>query len=205
MEAARRARGWCPGWGVGCLPPGGGRLLLPSRGKTVHDDVMGTGRSRVMASRHRILADIAVLAVLAATLAACSPSSSAPATPLATATAPASKLTAPPKTASQIAIAMGITKFTAYTAVTDPNNLLGRQGEYTSKVNWGSNLRNSIEVFANRADAEARLAYGKNFRCPFGDGYDYLKGTALLRLGCALTPEEAKADEELFTRAISNG
>lgn len=83
--------------------------------------------------------------------------------------------------------------YAAYTAASDPNHLLGRHNEYTSKVNWGSNQDNSIEVFASAADAQARKAYVFSFQCPFGDGYDYLAGTVLLRLSCDDTPSQAQA------------
>ena len=59
-----------------------------------------------------------------------------------------------------LAIAIiGAAGYVAYTASTDPNHLLGRQGEYASEVNWGANQDNSIEVFANLADAQARQQY----------------------------------------------
>lgn len=70
--------------------------------------------------------------------------------------------------------------------MTGPNHLLGRNNEYTSKVNWSAG---SIEVFPaarDARDAQAREAYIKSFTCPIGDGYDYPDGTALLRLGCSL-------------------
>jgi hypothetical protein len=83
--------------------------------------------------------------------------------------------------AEVIANALHLQGVTAYTSATDPNSLLGRPDEYTSKVNWGPNLGDSIEVFADRAGAEAREQYVSSFRPSFGDGYDYLAGTALLR------------------------
>ena len=104
-------------------------------------------------------------------------------------------------TASALARAMGIKKFTAYTAETDPNKLLGRQREYTSKVNWKAG---SIEVFSVHADAAAREQYLENFQCPFGDGYDYLDGDALLRLACAVTPSQAKSAEKKFRKAVGS-
>lgn len=91
----------------------------------------------------------------------------------------------PALTAEQVASGMGIGSVKAYTAATDPNHLLGRQGEYTSKVNWSAG---SVEVFSDTADASARQAYVQAFKCPFGDGYDYLDGVYLLRLDCSLTP-----------------
>lgn len=106
----------------------------------------------------------------------------------------------PALTASQIAQRMEIGRFTAYTAATDPNHLLGRQHEYTSKINWTGG---SIEVFPDIADAKAREAYVQAFTCPIGDGYDYLDGTALLRLACAQTPAQAKSNEALFKKVLA--
>jgi hypothetical protein len=139
---------------------------------------------------------IGVAAASLLTLTACG-SAGAVSAP-ATASAPAAARSA--LTASQIAQRMDIGSFTAYTAATDPNHLLGRQHEYTSKVNWPGG--SSIEVFPDAQYAKAREAYVQAFTCPFGDGYDYLDGTALLRLACALTPAQAKANEALFNKAL---
>ena len=102
--------------------------------------------------------------------------------------------------------------YVAYTAITDPNHLLGRQGEYTSKVNWGSDgtdqtaaTGGSVEVFADAADAQARLQYLQAFKPPIGDGYDYLTGTALLRLAAGYTPTQAATLKTAFTRAVEEG
>jgi hypothetical protein len=114
-------------------------------------------------------------------------------------------------TAEQIATRLNLGKVSAsaYDAKTDPNGLLGRQGQYTSKVNWGSigttddaEQRSSIEVFPNAGDAQARLDYVKGFSGTFvGDGYDYLTGSALLRLSRSYTPDEAKDIENSFRNA----
>jgi hypothetical protein len=107
-----------------------------------------------------------------------------------------------------------------FTASTDPNNMLGRQGDYTSKVQWrdsraihkgeapyfqsmkslglhpkaadalssagsGVALGGSIEVYPSAAGAEARYRYivRVNKSVPMiADGYDYVHGTAVLRL-----------------------
>jgi hypothetical protein len=107
-----------------------------------------------------------------------------------------------------------------YTAVTDPNHLLGRQGEYTSKVAWqdpralaagagspssdpgGIEYGGGIEVFPTVAAAAQRLAYLKSFKPPFGDGYDYQSGTAILRLSNYLTPAQARAYAAAFMAAV---
>lgn len=105
---------------------------------------------------------------------------------------------------------MALTNVVVYSATTDPNHLLGRQGEYISKVNWGGYANNnsqsvggSIEVFANVPDAMARLTYLQAFRAPFGDGYDYMTGTALLRLSNYYTPSQADGFHIAFNRAVS--
>jgi hypothetical protein len=140
-----------------------------------------------------------------------------------TKTVPASSSAAPLSSASSlaspsanlIAQRMGLDRqpgYVAYTATTDPNHLLGRQGEYTSKVNWGSDgtdqtaaTGGSIEVFADAADAQARLQYLQAFKPPFGDGYDYLTGTALLRLAAGYTPTQAATLKAAFTGAVKGG
>jgi hypothetical protein len=109
---------------------------------------------------------------LIASLAACGSSQSAPAsasTSAAVALPAASSLASSPAMSSTpvcgpaavVARLMGIKDFTAYTATTDPNHLLGRQGEYTSKINWGQDRGNgdafsSVEVFPDAADARLR-------------------------------------------------
>jgi hypothetical protein len=40
------------------------------------------------------------------------------------------------------------------------------------------------------------------FTCPFGDGYDLLDGTALLRLACALTPPRPR-QRGLFKKVLA--
>ena len=95
----------------------------------------------------------------------------------------------------------------AYTAKTDPNDLLGRPNQYTSKVNFkDTRLKpdsladdldvqegGSIEVFENKSDAIRRKEYvegiGKGFS-PFSE-YTYREGTVLLRLSHRLLPKQA--------------
>jgi hypothetical protein len=106
-----------------------------------------------------------------------------------------------------------------YTPVTDPNHLMGRQGGYTSKVAWqdpraikagagspssdpgGTEFGGGTDVFSTAADAQARYQYLRGFQAPFGDGYDYLSGTAILRLSQYLTPAQARAYKAAFTAA----
>lgn len=101
-------------------------------------------------------------------------------------------------TAEQIAQRMNLHHVTAYTAATDPNHLLGRQGGYTSKINWPNG---TIEVFSARAEAQRRKTYLLAFAgTPFGDGYDYLVGTYLLRIFDSQTPTQANALEAEFSK-----
>ena len=104
----------------------------------------------------------------------------------------------------------------AYTAVTDPNHLLGRQGGYTSKVAWqdpraisagagdpasdpgGTEFGGGIEVFPTASGAQARYQELRGIQPPLGDGYDYLSGNAVLRLSQYLTPAQAQAYRAAF-------
>jgi hypothetical protein len=97
---------------------------------------------------------------------------------------------------------MDMKNITVYTAVTDPNHLLGRQGEYTSKVEWSAGGETSgIEAFADVADAQLRYSYLRAFRPPIGDGYDYLYRAAILRLASFYTPAQAETLNASFQRA----
>jgi hypothetical protein len=107
-----------------------------------------------------------------------------------------------------------------YTAATDPNHEMGRQGGYTSKVAWvdpraikagagnpasdrgGTEFGGGIEVFPTTASARARYEYLRGFQPPLGDGYDYLSGTTILRLSQYLTPAQAHAYRAAFTAAV---
>ena len=110
-----------------------------------------------------------------------------------------------------------------YDAATDPNHLLGRQGGYTSKVAWedpraikggasdpaadrgGTEFGGGIEVFATTNATAQRAAYLRAFSPPFGDGYDYVAGTAILRLSQYLTPAQAQGYRAAFEAAVHNG
>jgi hypothetical protein len=105
-----------------------------------------------------------------------------------------------------------IGKSVAYTAKNDPNDLLGRPNQYTSKVMFKDNRLNpdpianefdvqnggSIEVFEDEDDAIARAKYLKNLTkslSPLAE-YSYRKGTVLLRLSHRLTPDQAAEYED---------
>lgn len=108
-----------------------------------------------------------------------------------------------------------VTRLMVFNAQTDPNNELGRQGWYTSKVQWtdpravaasrhqqefppGSKgdvaWGGGIEGYPSAGGARARYEYLRSFQGGIlGDGYDYLAGTAVLRLSNFLTPSQAAA------------
>lgn len=105
-----------------------------------------------------------------------------------------------------------IGKTETYTASNDPNNLLGRPGQYTSKVNFVDtsikvDVINSIEVinggsiemFDNEEDAKNRYDYISNIAKKMGGPlaeYDYLEGKVLVRVSKEFTPDQAKVYEK---------
>ena len=97
------------------------------------------------------------------------------------------------------------------TAANDPNKLLGRPGQYTSKVTFtDSRIKKAdvegtekgdverggaIEAFANPADAAARAKYiqAVTKSMPALAEYDYVHGSILVRVSHNLTPDQAAA------------
>jgi hypothetical protein len=156
-------------------------------------------------------------------LTACSGSSSQPPAPVSTTpvAAPAAVHLQRSPAAAVIAgrmkaAGMPIRHLVVYTPVTDPNHLMDRQGGYTSKVAWvnpqaakadpgdtrGSiGLGGGIEVYPTAAGAQQRRAELAAFKPPLGDGWDYVAGTAVLRLSTYLTPGQASAYLAAFRKA----
>jgi len=103
----------------------------------------------------------------------------------------------------------------SYTASTDPNELLGRPGQYTGKANFrdrrlpptkdfDTSSGGSVETFANQDDAKHRYDYVSAIAkgsALFAE-YDYLERNALLRLSSKLTPAQAKVYEKAFRDAL---
>lgn len=107
--------------------------------------------------------------------------------------------------ADVVARLMGMKRVTVYTATSDLNHLLGRQGECTSKVEWTTSGEDSgIEAFPDAADARLRYNYLRAFRPPIGDGYDFLYHAAILRLASIYTPSQAEKLKASFVRSCSN-
>lgn len=115
-----------------------------------------------------------------------------------------------------------VTGVIAYTADTDPNKLLGRPGQYTSKaafvdtrvdtsekagVDAGSvELGGGVEMFADASQAQARMQYIQsvlqNSGGALGAEYDYLTGGVLVRVSGDLSPDQANAYQDALA-AIS--
>lgn len=148
---------------------------------------------------------VATVLTLAGCTQAAAPSQSPSKEQPAAASSAAPSRSGPSPTAAKLASALRaaglrLGHVTVYTASTDPNHLLGRQGGYTSKVEWRGG--GGIEVYPSVQGAEKRLAYLKTFTgTMIGDGYDYRAGTAILRLPNALTPAQARMWRTAFERA----
>lgn len=106
----------------------------------------------------------------------------------------------------------------AFTAETDPNELLGRPGQYLSKINFRDTRLavehpdefsvqdgGSIEVFPNSAGAAGRAQYLQTFSqsLSFLAEYDFQQGPVLLRLSHRLTPEQAQVYADILA-GLSN-
>lgn len=178
-------------------------------------------------NHHR--AAIAAFCLLPLT-AACSSSGSHPATTGTTTPAPARTASAidapsgshtPDATAVTTALAHavpGLRTIVTYTAASDPNHLLGRPGQYTSKTAFADprvkaadvqgeerdaiDRGGSVEVYPTAAGAKARAAYIQKIAqaMPSVTEYDYVHGGVLVRVSNLLTPDQAAA-----YRRLANG
>jgi len=108
-----------------------------------------------------------------------------------------------------------IADFRMYTVSTDPNHLLGRPGQYISKVNFHDRRLTrstsfavsgggSVETFERTRDAERRFEYLRAVTdtSPLFGEYHYLEGRVILRLSFDLTPLQAKSYEDTFQRLL---
>lgn len=103
-----------------------------------------------------------------------------------------------------------IGKYRVYTAATDPNKLLGRPGQYTSKVNFNDTRigfrsdysvdgGGAVEVFPDESGAKSRYSYLVALaKSPLFAEYTYLQGKVVLRVAHELTPAQAKQYEVAF-------
>jgi hypothetical protein len=179
-----------------------------------------TRAEHVMMRKHRAV--VAVVAGLA--LAGCSKSSPTPTaappttvtatdstdtTAAATDTTAAQAMTASDVVAKLKTAGLPIAETKDYTADDDPNKLLGRPNQYTSKTSFHDSTLpksasfstdggGSVEVFDTADLAKAREDYVKSVigTSALLAEYDYLSGPVLLRLGHELTPTQAKAYQD---------
>lgn len=160
----------------------------------------------------------AAAVITAALLASCSTATS---TPKAAPSGQAVPAPAPSKAAADATSAFAVIHAAVpsaklgdtVTAENDPNHLLGRPHQYTSKITFtdgripadqtegykpgDAELGGSIEAFPNAADAKARHDYIQTVTkgIPALTEYDYLHGATLVRVSRLLTPAQA-ADYE---------
>jgi len=131
---------------------------------------------------------------------------------------------AAPKTALAVtrdlrATGLPVGAITNYTASTDPNHLLGRPNGYKSKTAFvDTTIANptgtptsvtrggSVEFFANHIGAVRREHYIEKLEKAdpiLGTEYDYVHGSALLRLSSLLTPSEAKVYKQMLADVMA--
>ena len=108
-----------------------------------------------------------------------------------------------------------ISSISDYTDKTDPNGLLGRPGEYTSKVNWADTrveqydvdedpLGGTIEVFSSKNDMESRKQY-LEMMAVNEYIYESPDGLALMRIDYDIVPDDAKQYENAFYEFCEKG
>ena len=156
----------------------------------------------------------ALATITALALAGCSSNSGSSSGTSSSAPAKANAVAATPLTASTAFTKLATTVPTAklsgtVTAANDPNHLLGRPGQYTSKTTFtdtrikaadveftkpGDVERGgAIEVFGSPSDAQTRAKYiqAVTKSLPALAEYDYVHGAVLVRVSHYLTPAQA--------------
>lgn len=133
-------------------------------------------------------------------------------------TAVAEAMQKTPATASEVANALAaqnlpIENVTVLTETTDPNELLGRPNQYTSKVFFYDHRhpqegdegnQNTIEVFATADDAKVRHDYvaAVTKGVAIATQYQVLRGPVLVRLDKALLPSEVDGYRAAVEKAV---
>lgn len=156
----------------------------------------------------------ALATITALALAGCSSNSGSSSGTSSSAPPKANAVAATPLTAStaftKLATTVATVKLSGtVTAANDPNHLLGRPGQYTSKVTFADSrikaadvtdstkgsvdLGGAIEIFAGPAGATARAKYIQAIAksMPAVAEYDYVHGAVLVRVSHYLTPAQA--------------
>lgn len=167
----------------------------------------------------RIAALLAVPAIIAACASPQPAASKASAsTPPPSAATPVTRTVATTLTAARVTRALKarglpIASVQIFTAADDPNHLLGRPGEYTSKTEFadtritgeagqGVAAGGSVEVFPDHAGAVRRARYIQALvqaDPALGAEYDYVAGAVLLRVSGQLTPAQARRYKRALT------
>lgn len=109
-----------------------------------------------------------------------------------------------------------VTDLTVFDAVNDPNHLLGRPGQYVSKVSFFDarhpkdepdevTRENTVEVFATPAAAKARRDYIARVTqgTPFLLQYQVLNGKVLARFDTILLPAEVEEYRVALAKALA--
>jgi hypothetical protein len=112
-----------------------------------------------------------------------------------------------------IAAKLPVEKIKIVTAANDANSLLGRPGQYNSKVYFTDvrhpsksdeldDVRNMIEMFDTEKDAKKRFDYvsAVTGSTPMFAEYGVLKGRIYGRFSKVMLPDEVKAYEAALTR-----
>lgn len=132
-------------------------------------------------------------------------------------TAPPRPLTADQVMAKLKAAGLPIGQVFVYTEVTDPNKLLGRPGQYTSKTDAGDTRHPEldptktcvvcVEVYPTPAGAQARKAEVDRIgaSAAFLLEYTYAEGTVCLRQDHALLPSESAAYDAALKQIVAGG
>lgn len=110
---------------------------------------------------------------------------------------------------------LSIDNVIVYTAETDKNELLGKDGQYTSKINFAdANVEQkgeeldpvggSIEVFENNEDADKRYEYIKEVTSSISalNQHLYLHGKYLLRIDNQLSVDQADEYNKAFAEIV---
>jgi hypothetical protein len=122
------------------------------------------------------------------------------------------------QSAEDVAVALSkaglpVSNIEVFTPKTDPNRLMGRPGQYISKVsftdtNYPENdlgkIDQTIETFPTTAAAKTRRDYIDRVtrNTPFLLQYQFLRGRVLLRLDKELSPDDAKEYEAALTEIV---
>lgn len=147
--------------------------------------------------------------VIALALAACAPEKSETVSNIDATASPAAEMPLTAKAVADKLTAAGlpIENVVVVDEATDSNKLMGRPGQYVSKVYFGDRRhagegmepkeQNTVETFASEADATRRREYVQKVTegMPMFTQYIIQSGPVVVRLDKALTPAEAKEYE----------